>query len=540
MRRVAIFLGVLVLLILGAAFAVRRYIDADHFRPLLESRLSAALGRTVTIGSLELSIAAGVITADGISVSEDPAFGVEPFLHAESLRVGVDLAPLVFSRELNVTSILIEQPEIRLIHGSDGRANYATLGMAPISPSTHIRADPPERDSAGQETLPKMKIDSVEIKDGRVSFFNRGIGAAPRIVDKVNLELKGITMTSEVPFSLSASLSDDETIELSGTAGPLDRSNPARTPFKADLHIAKVDLGKTGLLDDASAVDGVAMLNASIAQTGDIAYLKGRATIGKLKLVKNGTPATELVDIDFTLEQDSLHRTGKLTRCSIGIGHAVANLVGHYELGGPAPVIHAQLAGQGMELADLAAILPALGVALPKGVALDRGTAFADLSAEGALDKLVVAGKIGVADARMSNYDLGTKLKVLSALAGVRMSRDTDIRLFSANIRMTPTGTSLDGIHVVVPAVGDITGSGSVNTERVLAFKMRLIVGKTRGLVPTAAALGSIPFTVTGTSDEPVFHPDVKAFASDKTQFVTHGADSAKVRIKALVTPKKK
>ena len=102
------------------------------------------------------------------------------------------------------------------------------------------------------------------------------------------------------------------------------------------------------------------------------------------------------------------------------------------------------------------------------------------------------------------------------------------------------SGTSLDGIHVVVPAVGDITGSGSVNTERVLAFKMRLIVGKTRGLVPTAAALGSIPFTVTGTSDEPVFHPDVKAFASDKTQFVTHGADSAKVRIKALVTPKKK
>jgi len=537
MRRAAIFLGIPLLLIVAAAFAVHRYIDADHFRPMLESGLSAALGRTVTIGSLNLSITSGTITASGISVSDDPSFGAEPFLRAESLRVGVELQPLVFSRELNITSVQIDQPEIRLLRDSSGRTNYSTLGR----PSRSIPAAAPTQatatDSPAQSSFPNMKIDSVLIKDGRVSFPAPESGAKPMVLNKVNLELKGITMTSEVPFTLSANLSDDETIELTGTAGPLDQSSPANTPFTADVHIAKVDLRKTGFFDSASGIDGVAMLNANIVEKDGIAYVKGRAAIAKLKLVNNGVPVNRLVDIDFTLQHDSRQRAGKLTRCSVGIGHAVTNLVGRYDLGGGVPVIHAQLAGQEMELADLAAMLPALGVALPKGVDLDQGTAFVDLSADGALDKLVVAGKLGVANARLANYDLAARLKVLSALAGVKISRDTDIQLLSANIRMTPMGAALDAIHVVVPTIGDITGSGSVSPDRALGFKLRVVVRRQPGTVPTAAALGAIPFSVDGTSDDPRFHPDVRAFASDKAHLVTRSAAAAEGGIRALVRP---
>src|SRR5579863_9347217 len=105
MKRIAKLLGIVIVLLIAVAVALPFLIDANRFRPLLQTKLSDALGRDVTLGSLQLSILSGGVTANDLSIADDPAFSKTPFVRAKSLAIGVDVMPLIFSRKLNVTGI---------------------------------------------------------------------------------------------------------------------------------------------------------------------------------------------------------------------------------------------------------------------------------------------------------------------------------------------------------------------------------------------------------------------------------------------------
>jgi AsmA protein len=111
-------------------------ISADRFKPALKSGLSAALGRRVTIGSRRLSILAGGVTADSLAIADDQAFSQAPFLQAKSLKVAVELWPLIVSRKLNVTGLTIDQPQVALPQSPEGRWNYSSMGGTSGSPAS--------------------------------------------------------------------------------------------------------------------------------------------------------------------------------------------------------------------------------------------------------------------------------------------------------------------------------------------------------------------------------------------------------------------
>src|SRR5580704_12893451 len=115
----AIVAGVLILIVILIPF----FIDANAFRPKLESELSDALGRPVKVGNLSLSLFSGAVKADDISIADDPAFSHSAFVQAKSLKVGVELMPLIFSKALNVTELTPNQPHIPL-----GRSKNAEQG----------------------------------------------------------------------------------------------------------------------------------------------------------------------------------------------------------------------------------------------------------------------------------------------------------------------------------------------------------------------------------------------------------------------------
>src|SRR5580704_4110363 len=115
MKRLAKILAVVVIALILVAVALPFLVDANRFRPLLQTKLSEALGREVTLGSLQLSILSGAVTANDLAIADDPAFSKSPFLRAKSLAIGVEVMPLILSRKLNVTGITIQTPEIDLI-----------------------------------------------------------------------------------------------------------------------------------------------------------------------------------------------------------------------------------------------------------------------------------------------------------------------------------------------------------------------------------------------------------------------------------------
>src|SRR5579864_2621771 len=128
MKRIAKWLGICLALLILIVISLPFVINVDQFRPTLQSDLSNALGREVTLGNLHLKVLAGEVTADDLSVSEDPAFGKPAFLQAKSLHVGVELWPFLISRKLNVKDLTIDQPEIALVQSPSGDWNFSSLG----------------------------------------------------------------------------------------------------------------------------------------------------------------------------------------------------------------------------------------------------------------------------------------------------------------------------------------------------------------------------------------------------------------------------
>src|SRR5579871_4042881 len=124
MRRIAKWTGIVVAALILIVISLPFLINVDQFRPTLQSEISRALGREVTLGNLRLKILSGEVTADDLSVAEDPAFGKPAFLRAKSLQVGVELWPFLLSRKMVVTNLSLDQPQIALVQSPKGDWNF--------------------------------------------------------------------------------------------------------------------------------------------------------------------------------------------------------------------------------------------------------------------------------------------------------------------------------------------------------------------------------------------------------------------------------
>ena len=94
MNRILKIVGIVVAVLLLVVIALPFLINVNSFRPKLESELTTALGREVKVGNLSLSILSGSVSAEDLSIADDPAYSKDPFIRAKSLKVGVEVMPL--------------------------------------------------------------------------------------------------------------------------------------------------------------------------------------------------------------------------------------------------------------------------------------------------------------------------------------------------------------------------------------------------------------------------------------------------------------
>ena len=499
---VGISVAILILVVISLPFLI----NVDQFRPTLQSDLSTALGRQVTLGSLHLKILAGEVSADDLSVAEDPVFGKPAFLKAKSLHVGVEILPFLFSRKLIVTDLNIDQPDIALVQAPSGNWNFSSLGgkSTPAPPGT-----PPSA------RLPlDLSVKLVKVSNGHVSL-RRTVGHwKPLALDQVNIELRDFSSATTFPFSLTAQVHGGGNLNLDGKAGPLNPTDSAMTPVSVNLKVAQLDLAPSGMNDIAPHVTGLASFDGSGQSDGVTMHLQGKLKAEKLKLARNGSPATRPVEVDFALQHDLRKHSGSVNQGDIHVGSAAAHLTGTYAEQGESMVLNLKLSGPGMSVPELEGLLPALGIVLPAGTSLRGGTANANLSMEGPADRLVTTGSVALNNTLLVGFDLSKKMASIERLAGIKASPDTEIQVLSANLRSAPEGISARDMKLVVPTLGEVTGAGTIGASNDLNFKMSAMV-HTSGML---AVVGNkpIPFTVEGTASNPVFKPDVGAIAKEE------------------------
>jgi AsmA protein len=505
--------GAAVAVILLVIILLPFVLDANQYRPRIESMLNQGLNRKVSIGNIRLSILSGGVSIDNIAIADDPAFSSGMFLEAKSLNVGVELMPLIFSHALNVTGISIDAPQVTLLRSASGVWNFSTLGPAAAGGAAPAQ-------TPGQAANTNVSVQKLTLKDGTVFVGDvAGAGNKRHEYQQVDVDASNLSYTTQFPFELTTKTPGTGTIKLSGKAGPINQADMQETPLDASVDVQNVDLNATGFIDPASGIAGVANFTGSLTSDGQQMNFKGKVSGNKLQLVQGGAPAAVPVQIDFEAGFGIKARSGTLKQGDVHIGKAVAHLTGTYSTAQQTPSVQMKLDGQSMPAADLEGMLPAVGVILPSGASIQSGTVNASLTIDGPADRLVTSGPVSLSNAKLAGFDLGSKMGALSSFAGVPKGTDTMIQTLSADLRIAPDGIRVDKLLVVVPAIGSITGSGTIAANHALNFKMAAKVGNASSPVGGLASLasvaggqsGGIPFTIHGTTSNPSFEPDVNA-----------------------------
>ena len=555
-RIILIILGVLVVLVLVAPFLI----PVNQFRPTIEQKASAALGRKVDVGNLSLSLIRGSLAADNLSIADDPKFNPGPFLTAKSVKVGVELMPLILSKELNITDIVIANPEVTLIRNPGGEWNYSSLGASAAKSQAKSSGQPQQPASPQSQPAPgtqgsgktaaenEFAVQKLALNNGRINIGST-TSQKRSVYDKVDLTASNVSLTTKFPVTLTASLPGGGNLKLEGNAGPVDESNTALTPVDAKLNINSLNLATTGLLDPSLGLGGVLDLEATLTSQNGGATVSGNAKLSKALLVAGGSAASVPVTTDFNTKYDLRKNSGVLEPSILKVGSAAAHLSGTYEVPAEATVVHVKVEGQSMPAKDLEAFLPAVGVHMPTGASLQGGTMTANLQINGPTNKLVTSGTVGLFNAKLTNFDLGSKLAAVSSLVGLNTGKDLDIEKLTSDVKVSPTGIEVQHLTAVVPSLGTLLGAGTIDAKNELDFKMAATlthaIGGAAGAAGSAAtgaasnAIGgllgkvtggavggtlgtckgsgggpTIPFQVKGTTKDPKFVPDIGGVAA--------------------------
>src|SRR5882672_7244443 len=463
MKRLLIIAGIIVGVLLLIVVLVPLFINVDSFRPDLEKKLSAALNRPVHIGRLDASIFSGGASASDITIADDPAFNKDAFLKASSVKVGVQLMPLIFSRQLKVTSLTIQKPDITLLKNGAGKWNYSTLGA-----TAQKTAPEPSGKSAPEITVDTFEIAGGTVRVGRSTGHTAG---KESIYQNVDLVARNISATSAMPFTLSMELPAGGKMNLEGQAGPLNPADSARSPLDAKITLKNVDLGATGFVDPGSGIGGNLDFDGQIKSDGHHIHSAGNAKAANLRVVKGGQPAKQPVALDYKSDYALDSESGTLN-ANLHTGNSLTNASGTLSAKGEDTLANLKIVGKNMAVNDVEGLLPAFGVVMPPGAALQGGNINMDLAAEGPLDRLVITGPLNITGTHLSGYNLGSKLGAIAAFTGNKSSTDTLIQTFSSALHVAPEGIKADNIVLDVPSLGIVTGNGVIAGDNSLDFKM--------------------------------------------------------------------
>jgi uncharacterized protein involved in outer membrane biogenesis len=246
-----------IVVLVVAAIALAPFVPLAPLKPAVESRLSASLGRKVSVGSMHLSLLGGpFLYIDGMTASEDPAFGEGKFMEADEVRANIALVPLVLRRQVIIEGIRIKSPKFIFIKNDEGAWSWSTMGRnnqaaGPRSPGGilfSLIVDAP----AG------AALNDVHVEGGSVRLVDRSGAQPPESLYKnVEIHASGSSRTrgvfraqsdesdgaellrAELPFDLLIDRSGAGGASVQGTLGPgrLESKNFAADSFKSQINM---------------------------------------------------------------------------------------------------------------------------------------------------------------------------------------------------------------------------------------------------------------------------------------------------------------
>jgi hypothetical protein len=134
----------------------------------LTARLEAAFGRPVEVGGYGFSLWRGpALEAQSVTVGEDPRFGREYFLRAESLTVRLRWQGLLRGH-LELGTVSLMRPSLNLVRNAEGDWNLAEWLPKPAGVSPASGAVMPG--ASAVRVRPSVRFGRIEVDSGRINF----------------------------------------------------------------------------------------------------------------------------------------------------------------------------------------------------------------------------------------------------------------------------------------------------------------------------------------------------------------------------------
>ncbi|MGA2886746.1 MAG: AsmA family protein [Terracidiphilus sp.] len=126
-KRKRLWLSFAALVVILAILIVPPLVSVSHYKAQITRLISASLGRPVRLSSVEIRLLPrpGFLLTD-LTVEEDPAYGAEPVLHANTVTASIRLLSLWRGR-LEIDSISVDEASLNLVRTPAGRWNLDSL-----------------------------------------------------------------------------------------------------------------------------------------------------------------------------------------------------------------------------------------------------------------------------------------------------------------------------------------------------------------------------------------------------------------------------
>jgi len=291
-------LAALLLLIVAAVIVLPMVIDPNDYKDEIVKAVRDQTGRELVIAEpMDLSVFPWLgIAAGGVSLSNAPGFGDQPFASIGALQLKVKLLPLL-SRKVQVDTIVLRDLSLNMARNANGKSNWEDLGG---------KDKPSHKEHAGKgEGGPGMTVDiqGVEVVNARLVWDDRQ--AKSRYVLKdLNLTAGALSAGSTAPLAMGFVLDTGEkgplvTLDLKGTVTVRDDLRGYSMP-----DLALVLKGEGGDLPQPLQIDLQAKLDADLAAekvalSGLVIKLDDSTLTGNIDVGSFAGPALQVrLDLD--------------------------------------------------------------------------------------------------------------------------------------------------------------------------------------------------------------------------------------------------
>ena len=182
-----------VVILVGLSLFVRFYLTEERLKTLIIPPAESALGRTVTLGGIDVGLFSG-ITVQDLTVKE--ADNTSDFLSVGRFVLRYKLFPLL-QKKLVISEVAIDQPTCRIIRDKDGHFNFDSLAV--LNQKTPKPEKKPAASPATQTALPlALTVDRITINKAQVTIHD-----AKKELPEVNA-----TASADIGVAIGANLSD--------------------------------------------------------------------------------------------------------------------------------------------------------------------------------------------------------------------------------------------------------------------------------------------------------------------------------------------